>query len=124
MGDFMEKNILKLIFLVLCVILMIFTVTNVYAQDLESVKNKAKVDIPDSDTATNEGNKILGTVKAFGIVLSVVALMYLGIKYMLASTEERADMKKSIPYYITGVVFVGATLVIMQIIDTFVNELD
>lgn len=52
------------------------------------------------------GNQIFGVVRTVGILCSVAALMVIGMKYLLASTEEKAEYKKTFYTF-----FVGALLV-------------
>ena len=40
---------------------------------------------------------------------------------MMSSLEEKANMKKALPYYIGGLIMVAAIIVIMQVIDAVVN---
>ena len=55
------------------------------------------------------GNSILGLIRVIGTFISVGALMVMGIKYMMGSTEERASYKKSmVPYIIGCIVLFGA----------------
>ena len=51
-------------------------------------------------------------IRTIGTVISVVALIIIGIKYMLGSVEERADYKKSLVPYVVGafLVFTGTLL--------------
>lgn len=56
---------------------------------------------------------ILGAIQAIGSILSVLALVVIGIKYMLGSAEEKANYKQTMIPYIIGVilVFSSSTLV-------------
>ena len=56
---------------------------------------------------------ILGTVRNVSVVVSVIALMIIGIKYMFGSVEEKANYKATMMPYIIGCVLVasGTTLV-------------
>ena len=57
---------------------------------------------PESQTLQNATNNILGIIQAVGTVVSVGALIAIGIKYMLGSVEEKAEYKKAIIPYIVG----------------------
>ena len=47
-----------------------------------------------------------------GSAISIIAIIALGIKYMLGSIEERAQYKKTLMPYFIGAIFVfGATTV-------------
>ena len=53
--------------------------------------------------------RILGAVQVAGSVISVIALIIIGMRYMFSSIEDKAQMKGVIGYYITGCVLVFAT---------------
>ena len=67
---------------------------------------------PESQTLQNATNNILGIIQAVGTVVSVGALIAIGIKYMLGSVEEKADYKQTLKPYIIGafILFTGTTL--------------
>ena len=76
--------------------------------DLENYKGTN----PESQTLQNATNNILGIIQAVGTVVSVGALIAIGIKYMLGSVEEKADYKQTLKPYIIGafILFTGTTL--------------
>ena len=47
-------------------------------------------DMTNADKIKNKGNKIIGAVQFVGSFVSVIALVIMGIKYMLGSVEEKA----------------------------------
>lgn len=53
--------------------------------------------------------KIVGILQVLGSVLSVVALLIIGLRYMFSSLEDRASMKGVLIYYVIGAVMVFAT---------------
>lgn len=78
---------------------------------------------PNSEKLTSMVGNLLGGIRAVGTVVSVVILIGIGIKYMLASVAERADYKKALIPYIIGaaILFTGTT--IPQLIYKLVNQL-
>ena len=63
-------------------------------------------------TIGNIGNTILTIVTTVGMVLAVVLVAILGIKYMMGSSEENAEYKKSMMPYLVGAVLVfGASAI-------------
>lgn len=57
--------------------------------------------------------KILGMVQFVGYAFAIGMLLYLGIKYMMASANEKADLKKgSINYVIGAVILFGAATIV------------
>ena len=58
------------------------------------------------------GSKIIGIVTTVASFASVGILVVLGIKYMMGSTEEKADYKKTLLPYVIGAIFVfGASTI-------------
>lgn len=56
---------------------------------------------------------ILGVVSVIGYAFAVGMLLYVGIKYVMASANEKADLKKgSISYVIGAVIIFGASAII------------
>ena len=64
------------------------------------------------------GNKVLGYIQVVGTFIAVGVLMYLGIKYMTASANEKADVKKSIIPYIIGCVVLLAAVNIVPLVSS------
>ena len=62
------------------------------------------------------GGKITGFIQVIGSVFSLLALVIIGIKYMLGSAEEKADYKKTMIPYIVGCIMVFACTALPKII--------
>lgn len=60
--------------------------------------------------------KLLGVFQAIGSVISVIALVIIGFRYMFSSLEEKAQMKGVLIYYVIGAVLVFATSNILSIV--------
>ena len=69
-----------------------------------------------SDTLKNTARGIWGTVVTIVQILAVAAVVFAGLRYMFASADQKADIKKSMGVLAIGAVLVfGATLVIKLI---------
>lgn len=66
----------------------------------------------DSKTIKKAG-KIIGVIQGAGSIISVGVLVYIGIRYMIGSTEEKAMYKETMIPYIVGavLVFSGSNIV-------------
>lgn len=53
--------------------------------------------------------RIVGTLQMAGTIISIIALIIIGMRYMFSSLETKAQMKGVIGYYIAGCVLVFAT---------------
>lgn len=76
----------------------------------------------DTSGIKNTASKIMGFIRNVAVIAGVLIIAILGLKYMLGSTEERADYKKSFMPLIIGIVVVmGATQIATMIFSTFGN---
>lgn len=58
----------------------------------------------------NLGGTIINIVTTVAMIISVIVLLVLGIKYMMGSTAEKAEYKKTmIPYLVGGLLIFGAS---------------
>ena len=66
-------------------------------------------------------NVIVSVIEAVGIILSVIILIVIGIKYMLGSVEEKADVKGLLIPYIAGCVIVFGSFAIWKLVVTILQ---
>ena len=76
------------------------------------------------DSTINMANKIIGAFQAIGSMVSVLALVIIGIKYMMGSVEEKAEYKKTMIYYIIGAILVFAISNISALLYDFATTLN
>ena len=102
----MKKHLKLIYFIIACVITInIFTIDSIAAIKVEDYKPDA---IGAEIEAVRMGNVIIGGFQAIGSIVSVLALVIIGIKYMMGSVEEKAEYKTKMIYYIIGAVLVFA----------------
>ena len=79
---------------------------------------------PDGDATilNSKVRPILGVIRTVGVVVSVVVLMILGIKNMLASIEQKSVIKQAMPGYIIGAIMVAAMTALPAFIYDFVTK--
>ncbi len=75
-----------------------------------------KPDNPTTDDAVEVTKKVgivLGFIRNLSVVVSVIALMIIGVKYMFGSVEQKANYKATLVPYIIGCIMAvsGTTLV-------------
>ena len=68
-----------------------------------------------------KANEIIGLVQMIGTITSVLALIIIGIKYMVGSVEEKAEYKKTMQPYLIGPVMVFSITNILFIIEKLVS---
>ena len=71
----------------------------------------------------NIGSTVLGIVQAVGYVVAVVILVWLGVKYIMASPDGKADIKKQAFAYILGAILLFAASTIVGIISSVANTI-
>ena len=69
--------------------------------------------------ATTAVEKILGFIQWVGYAIAVGMLIYIGIKYMMASANEKADLKSGSIKYVIGAIVVAAAATICGWITDF-----
>lgn len=67
---------------------------------------------------------ILGVAQVIGVAVAVIMLIVLAIKYISASPEGKAEIKKSAYVYIIGAVLLFGGVFILNIIQSFSEGLD
>lgn len=81
-----------------------------------------KPDSTNEREIASKANIIVTVIRNIGIVVSVIALMVIGIKMMTASIEERSILKQALPGYILGVIMIGAITLIPSFIYNMVKD--
>jgi len=118
----MNRKAVKILCILLVAIMSVFFISTVcFAADDDLVASNitgagANVNV----TKIGEiGNGLAKVIRNVGIVAAVIILMYIGIKYMLGSAEEKAEYKKVFMPYLIGAVLLFSAAGIAQAIITF-----
>ena len=74
-------------------------------------------------TLFNLGNVILGIIQYVSIVVSSIADIVLGIKYMYSSPEDKAEIKKKLVPFIIGGILVFGAVQLVKLVEIFVGEI-
>lgn len=77
---------------------------------------------PGSEKLKSKANIIFLYLRTIGIVVSVVALIVIGIKYMMGSVEEKATYKQTLlPYLIGAILLFTGSFIPQMIYDIMQN---
>ena len=110
----MKKSIKVISTLLLAIMLVTSIAGTVLAVDPNTVLNglNGNGNVQTNDL-TKVGNNIVTIIQVVGIVIAVIVLLVIGIKYMMGSSSEKAEYKKTMIPYIVGAVliFAGTSLV-------------
>lgn len=99
----------KRIMSILLVVVILFAFGSVFA-----ISGPGDIIIGNTDLGEMKGlsANILGAIRSFGYILAVGMLLIYGIKYILATANEKADLKKGFVHYVIGAVLLaGATTI-------------
>lgn len=114
-----NKKLMKVISFVAILLMVVMTVMPVFADDLTDPGRFT----PESSDATNKVdnvmNLVLGVVQVIAAGVAVIMLIVLAIKYISASPEGKADIKKSAVQYIVGAILLFGASGILGLVRTF-----
>lgn len=111
------KKAYKVLSVLMIVLMVVTACANVFAA--VSPNNIASNRDTNADSPIeNIGSTVLSIVTSVGIVLAIVVVALLGVKYMMGSTEEKAEYKKTmIPYLVGAVLVFGASAIGKAVIN-------
>ena len=117
------KNLKRVILILMMIVLIISNVSLGFdisgIGDLDAYNG----DGVSSGTFVDMINSVVHIIQVVGSIVSVAVLIILGIKYMIGSTDERAEYKRTLmPYFIGAVLFFGIVN-IASIINEFAQSL-
>lgn len=121
-----KQVIFKIIFIIL--ILLCITTIVVHAADYSDLNQfdpygNTSGGFRIVDNAINKtSGVILNIVRIIAFCMAVIILMIMGIQYMIACPEMKAELKKNVPKYITGVIILFAASGILQILTYFIGD--
>ena len=110
------KTITKIIVALVIIATVCLAVTTVFGITIPSEKDGGIV-----GGLTGTTGRILGVVKYICYAAAVVMLVMLGVKYLTASPDGKAEIKKTAVQYVIGAVLVFAAGVILTIIQSVSN---
>ena len=120
-----KKSIYKSILILIAIILILLTTTSNASGTPTTIDPEdwkpSGIDPSGMQDLTKTSNIIANVLRGIGTIVAVAVLIMLGIKYMIGSTSERAEYKKTmIPYLIGAVMLFG----ISQILAFIINIVD
>ena len=67
--------------------------------------------------------KMVGIFQVVGSVISIIALVIIGFRYMFSSVQEKAEVKGVIGYYIVGAILVFATSNVLSVVYNVITSI-
>lgn len=114
-----KKIIIGFIIFILCIL---FMGIQVQATDFdpEHYKPSSISSVSGATKLGDIGNNIIGAVQVIGSISSVIALILIGIKYVMGSVEEKAEYKQTLKPYLIGAFMVFGITNLLVIIQNIV----
>ena len=111
-----NKKFIKVLSIIMLVVMMLVVIGS---------SASAAVTVPEPDDSVNLTNSVsstvktvLGIIKYGGIVVAVCVAMFIGVKYITASPEGKAEVKKTIMFYVGGIVILLSASAIVTAIQS------
>ena len=120
----MNKRIVSVL-IILLIASFCIGITNVYASDVETIIGKmgenGGVGTPDYGNGgiSNSIKDVISLLQIAGTGIALVVITMLGIKYMLASPSDKADVKKQIMPIVIGCILIFGAITIVSAITEF-----
>lgn len=113
-----NNKLVKLVlsFTLIIAIVSIATMCNAYTPTITATSSAG------TGLAEEIGGAVLGIVSAIGMAVALIMLVWLGVKYVMASPDGKADIKKQAFAYILGAVLIFGASTIIGYIKTFIDE--
>ncbi len=115
-----SKKIFLRVLPIVMVLMVVFT-TNIFAAGFGDF-DADKINVT-ADTSTNTiktVNRVWGVILTILQVAAIAAVVFAGVRYMFASADSKADIKKQMIWLVVGAILVfGASTVIGFLTGTF-----
>lgn len=106
------KRLTKILSTVMLVIMMVSCFSTVFAAVSTNPNSwSGESNVIETEQVNGFMNSLINIVSMVGSAVAIIALIVLGIKYMMGSAEEKADYKKTLlPYFVGAVMVFGASV--------------
>lgn len=119
-----SKKIFLRILPVLMVLMIVFT-TNVFAAGFNDF-NANKMNV----TANTSNSKTINSIQnAWGIILTILqvaaiaAVVFAGVRYMFASADSKADIKKQMIWLVIGAILVFGASTVIRLVTNVASDI-
>ena len=114
------KTVTKIITILLIIATILGAVSMVFADSIK-IPGGTNTGISGTGLETTAKN-IIGIVQFVCYAAAVILLVILGVKWISAAPDAKADIKKSAVIYVIGAVMVFAAGAILQVIKSVANK--
>ena len=113
----MRKEV-KIIMAIIVALSIIVLATSVYAVDPSNFEGREVEGFGDA------AGTVIGIVQTVGTVIAIVIVIWVGIQYLMASTEQKAEYKTKMIAYLVGALLVFAGPRIVSVIYNAAQNLE
>lgn len=75
------------------------------------------------EKVTSLGKNVWATVIFVVRILAFAAIVFAGVRYMFASADQKADIKKGLVFLVIGAVLVFASTFLVDLVTSVTNQL-
>lgn len=111
------KKITKIISILMIVFIVLSAFSMVFASTTTPIPTGTKIEGTGGTSLNNIVGAVITIIQIIAFAAAVILLMFLGIKFLTASPEGKAEIKKSAVIYIVGAVLLFAAGGILSIIQ-------
>lgn len=115
-----SKKIILTVLPILFVLMFVFT-TNVFADVISTDFNKIQGG-NEINSVTGTARNIWSTIALILQIAAIAAIVFAGVRYMFASADTKADIKKQMVILVVGAVLVFGASTVVQFITGITNE--
>ena len=127
----MRKEV-KIIMAIIVALSIVLLATSVYADEINPDQFKGTpVNGLDGVAETNEidgfdnvAGTVIGIVQTVGTIIAIVIVIWVGIQYLMASTEQKAEYKTKMIAYLVGALLVFAGPRVVSVIYNAAQNLE
>ena len=112
----------KLMKLLPVLMLTVFVFTSVYAQNVNNLSNLTS-GMTGSTIVGKTAGGLWATVVTIVQILAVAAVVFAGLRYMFASADQKADIKKSMGTLAIGAVLVFGATTVIKFVSNATNQI-
>ncbi len=115
-----KMSIISIIIIILLTVISLQTISYASEDIKTAMKNVNDFkDIDESDKIKDVANTVIGLLQIAGTGIALIVVTMLGIKYILASPSEKADVKKQIAPILIGCILLFGAVNLMSAVYEF-----
>jgi len=116
------NRIMKITTILVIAMMLVSTLSAVFATGAAGVLKDLNGNTGAATAVTKTANNIIGIVQVICYAAAVIMLVLVGVKFITASPEGKAEIKKSAIQYVIGAIIVFAAGALLGVISNLSNS--